>query len=140
MRDGLQGERAGEGAAGEPSDFTMLTTAPGPDVVPYHDRQVAVLPPADWLAWINLTRPERISCDRLPPARSRSRRRGRVKPRSPGPSYVDCRLIAIIVGLLPSFGAAALAPTIKQRQRSGGQLTYGPAAVGAFSFDPTGRP
>jgi putative SOS response-associated peptidase YedK len=30
----------------------MLTTAPGPDVAPYHDRQVAVLAPADWLAWL----------------------------------------------------------------------------------------
>jgi putative SOS response-associated peptidase YedK len=48
-----------DGAAGEPPDFTMLTTAPGPDVVPYHNRQVAVLPPADWPVWINLTRPER---------------------------------------------------------------------------------
>jgi putative SOS response-associated peptidase YedK len=45
-----------DGAAGEPPDFTMLTTAPGLDVAPYHDRQVAVLQPADWPAWINLTR------------------------------------------------------------------------------------
>jgi len=32
--------------------FTMLTTAPGPDVAPYHDRQVVVVPlrhTADWL-------------------------------------------------------------------------------------------
>jgi putative SOS response-associated peptidase YedK len=36
----------------------MLTTAPGPDVAPYHDRQVAVLRPTDWAAWINLTVPE----------------------------------------------------------------------------------
>lgn len=38
--------------------FTMLTTAPGPDVAPYHDRQVAVLQPAEWRAWLDLTRPE----------------------------------------------------------------------------------
>jgi putative SOS response-associated peptidase YedK len=38
--------------------FTMLTTAPGPDIEPYHDRQVCVLPPADWAAWLFLTRPE----------------------------------------------------------------------------------
>ena len=38
--------------------FTMLTTAPGEDVKPYHDRQVAVLPPEDWAAWLYLTRPE----------------------------------------------------------------------------------
>jgi putative SOS response-associated peptidase YedK len=44
--------------AGELPTFTMLTTAPGPDVERYHDRQVVVLPPADWPAWIYLTRPE----------------------------------------------------------------------------------
>jgi putative SOS response-associated peptidase YedK len=38
--------------------FTMLTTQPGEDVAPYHDRQVVVLRPADWGAWLDLTRPE----------------------------------------------------------------------------------
>ena len=38
--------------------FTMLTTAPGPDIEPYHDRQVCVLGPDDWAAWLFLTRPE----------------------------------------------------------------------------------
>jgi putative SOS response-associated peptidase YedK len=38
--------------------FTMLTTAPGPDIEPYHDRQVCVLAPEDWSAWLFLTRPE----------------------------------------------------------------------------------
>jgi putative SOS response-associated peptidase YedK len=33
--------------------FTMLTTEPGPDVTPYHNRQVAVLPSADWKAWLD---------------------------------------------------------------------------------------
>lgn len=33
--------------------FTMLTTAPGPDVAPYHQRQVAVLSSADWRAWLD---------------------------------------------------------------------------------------
>ena len=37
----------------------MLTTAPGEDVAPYHDRQVVVLRPEDWAAWIYLTKPER---------------------------------------------------------------------------------
>src|SRR3954465_11444498 len=32
--------------------FTMLTTAPGPDIAPYHDRQVAVLDRAGWAAWL----------------------------------------------------------------------------------------
>ena len=38
--------------------FTLLTTAPGSDVAPIHDRQVIVLDPEDWLAWLDLTRPE----------------------------------------------------------------------------------
>ena len=36
----------------------MLTTDPGPDVAPYHNRQVVVLQPENWTAWINLTKPE----------------------------------------------------------------------------------
>ena len=47
-----------QGADGEPPAFTMLTTEPGPDIAPYHDRQVVVLKPADWAAWLFLTRPE----------------------------------------------------------------------------------
>lgn len=38
--------------------FTMLTTEPGPDIAPFHNRQVVVLPPQDWSAWIYLSRPE----------------------------------------------------------------------------------
>jgi putative SOS response-associated peptidase YedK len=38
--------------------FTMLTTDPGPDVAPYHDRQVVVLGREDWGAWLDLARPE----------------------------------------------------------------------------------
>jgi len=38
--------------------FTMLTTAPGEDVKPYRDRQVAVLRPEDWVAWLFLTKSE----------------------------------------------------------------------------------
>ena len=33
--------------------FTMLTTAPGPDVSPYHNRQVVVLPPGDFARWLD---------------------------------------------------------------------------------------
>ena len=33
--------------------YTMLTTEPGPDVAPFHNRQVAVLPPAAWRAWLD---------------------------------------------------------------------------------------
>ena len=38
--------------------FTMLTTEPGPDIEPYHNRQVCVLQPKDWAAWLFLTKPE----------------------------------------------------------------------------------
>ena len=37
--------------------FTMLTTEPGPDVAPYHNRQVAVLPPALWRPWLDHAAP-----------------------------------------------------------------------------------
>jgi len=38
--------------------FSMLTTEPGEDVRPYHNRQVVVLQPKDWAPWLYLTRPE----------------------------------------------------------------------------------
>lgn len=47
-----------DGGAAAPPAFTMLTTAPGPDVAAYHPRQVVVLPPERWAAWIYLTCPE----------------------------------------------------------------------------------
>ena len=45
--------------------FTMLTTEPGPDVAPYHNRQVVVLGPQDWARWLN---PEVPAADVLGPA------------------------------------------------------------------------
>jgi len=33
--------------------YTMLTTSPGPDIAPYHDRQIVVLGRADWAKWLN---------------------------------------------------------------------------------------
>lgn len=47
-----------EGEAEGDISFTILTTPPGPDVAPYHDRQVAILKPEDWAHWLFLTRPE----------------------------------------------------------------------------------
>lgn len=40
------------------ASFAMLTTEPGPDIKPYHDRQVVVLRPDDWKVWLHLTKPE----------------------------------------------------------------------------------
>lgn len=34
--------------------FTMLTVAPGPDIAPYHDRQIVVLPPEHGMDWLSL--------------------------------------------------------------------------------------
>ena len=47
--------------------FTMLTTEPGPDIASYHNRQVAVLPPADWKAWLDHSVPETELLKPLPP-------------------------------------------------------------------------
>ncbi len=47
-----------------PSDqgdaFTMLTCEPGPDIAPYHSRQVAVLGPATWAKWLFGEEPEEV--------------------------------------------------------------------------------
>jgi putative SOS response-associated peptidase YedK len=43
---------------GENSSFTLLTTAPGPDVAPIHDRQMVVLRQSHWRAWLELAKPE----------------------------------------------------------------------------------
>jgi putative SOS response-associated peptidase YedK len=48
---------AAEGS-NQPPAFTMLTTAPGPDVAPIHNRQIVVLRPEDWPHWLELSRPE----------------------------------------------------------------------------------
>ena len=45
---GLMRDAPGAGEA-----FTMLTTEPGPDVAPYHGRQVVVLPMAEWRGWLD---------------------------------------------------------------------------------------
>ena len=38
--------------------FTILTTEPGPDVAPIHNRQVVVLEQANWQAWLCDPQPE----------------------------------------------------------------------------------
>ena len=39
--------------------YTMLTAEPGPDVAPYHNRQVVVLDRANWSRWLDPTIPAR---------------------------------------------------------------------------------
>ena len=54
-------------SGGEVEAFTLLTTEPGPDVVPIHNRQMVVLEQPDWLALLDLTRPEAELLRPLPP-------------------------------------------------------------------------
>ena len=51
---GLVRDDPGRGEA-----FTMLTTEPGPDIAPYHGRQVAVLRPDQWRPWLTYAQPAR---------------------------------------------------------------------------------
>jgi putative SOS response-associated peptidase YedK len=46
--------------------FTMLTMEPGPDIAPYHDRQIAILDRADWAAWLNPSVPAKTILKPLP--------------------------------------------------------------------------
>ena len=45
--------------------FTLLTMPPGPDLAPYHDRQIVLLPKDKWAAWLG--RGEQPSLDALSP-------------------------------------------------------------------------
>ena len=68
MRDAEQFAIAGlwrtDSAVGE--SFTMLTTEPGEDVKPYHNRQVVVLAPSDFGRWLDPAVPARDLCKPLP--------------------------------------------------------------------------
>ncbi len=55
-----------EGEGNQPPSFTMLTTSPGPDVAPIHDRQIVVLRPEDWQHWLHLTKDEESLLKALP--------------------------------------------------------------------------
>ena len=46
--------------------FTMLTTEPGPDIAPIHDRQIVILLPHQWSAWLYLTTAEEELLKPLP--------------------------------------------------------------------------
>ncbi len=46
--------------------WAMLTCPPGPDVAPYHDRQVVVLGPADWAPWLSGEAPTADLCRPAP--------------------------------------------------------------------------
>ncbi|WP_420137303.1 SOS response-associated peptidase family protein [Sphingomonas sp.] len=46
--------------------WTMLTTEPGPDIAPYHDRQIVLLGPHDYGRWLDPSVPARELCKPLP--------------------------------------------------------------------------
>jgi putative SOS response-associated peptidase YedK len=46
---------------------TMLTVAPGADVAPYHNRQVAVIGRADWRRWLDASAPAEALLKPSPP-------------------------------------------------------------------------
>lgn len=46
--------------------FTMLTCPPGPDILPYHSRQVVVLGRGDWARWLDPSVPSADLCRPLP--------------------------------------------------------------------------
>ena len=43
---------AGDGDARATEAFTMLTCAPGPDVAPFHARQIVLMPRDRWADWL----------------------------------------------------------------------------------------
>ncbi|WP_439477390.1 SOS response-associated peptidase family protein [Brevundimonas sp.] len=49
--------------------FAMLTTTPGPDIAPYHDRQIVLLEPGRAMEWLDLTTPETDLLQPLPAGR-----------------------------------------------------------------------
>lgn len=46
--------------------FTMLTCPPAPDVAPYHNRSIVVLPPRDWARWLDASVPSSEMTKPLP--------------------------------------------------------------------------
>jgi putative SOS response-associated peptidase YedK len=46
--------------------WTMLTTEPGPDIAPYHDRQIVLLTPPDYARWLSGEAPATDICRPLP--------------------------------------------------------------------------
>jgi len=54
--------------------WTMLTTEPGPDIEPYHDRQVVVLTQPDYARWLSGETPAAELCRPLPAGTLTARR------------------------------------------------------------------
>jgi putative SOS response-associated peptidase YedK len=61
---GIAGLWRADRAVGEA--WTMLTTEPGDDVRPYHNRQIVVLPPGEFGRWLDPSVPAAELCKPLP--------------------------------------------------------------------------
>jgi putative SOS response-associated peptidase YedK len=46
--------------------FTMLTMEPGPDILPYHDRQIVILDRSAWADWLDVSVPAQSLIRPLP--------------------------------------------------------------------------
>lgn len=46
--------------------FALLTTEPGPDIAPYHNRQIVILPTGRVMEWLDLSAPEKVLLTPLP--------------------------------------------------------------------------
>jgi putative SOS response-associated peptidase YedK len=55
-----------QGAASGEDAWTMLTCAPGPDIAPYHDRQIVILRPEQWSEWLFSGEPDADLLQPLP--------------------------------------------------------------------------
>ncbi|RFB84652.1 hypothetical protein B5K11_31350 [Rhizobium leguminosarum bv. trifolii] len=66
--------------------FTMLTMEPGPDIAPYHDRQIVVLERKAWADWLNSTVAAKSLVSLLPPGTLSVEQVGRNAP-----GYGSCR-------------------------------------------------
>jgi putative SOS response-associated peptidase YedK len=56
--------------------FSMLTSKPGPDIAPYHDRQICLLKPDEGIDWLTLSRPQ-LELLKPPPAATLEHRQTR---------------------------------------------------------------
>jgi putative SOS response-associated peptidase YedK len=61
---GVAGLWRADPAVGEA--FTMLTCEPAPDVAPYHNRSIMILPPRHWSRWLDPADPARDLLKPLP--------------------------------------------------------------------------
>ena len=61
---GIAGLTRADAQVGEA--FTLLTSPPGPDIAPYHNRQIVLLSPADCFAWLDPARDAREFTTPLP--------------------------------------------------------------------------